>query len=315
MVVEAEVVAISAAFAVTAARVLDLEVFQKVDETAYLDAKRTERLGQVVDGMVLIRNAEIHMPVVLEPDADRVLSLQQRGRPTVYRVMPFWRPYSELPAAVRIVTKERVGTAERCHDAYKAAVAGASIMETLLDALAWFLECDPSLARRDAKGELEGFPLTELWQHEYERRHPEWPRVHEVAARIRADAESALPGGKLRAVRHRLVTDDGTVLAYFGYTRTLTGGDPWAETPAQVGRDVVCGYPYLVEGTSNSYVTAETDDPSRLTLDGETLCSGGQPLSDLSLLPFVDPDEKWWRWFLDFTAEDAFKYVEHRRGL
>jgi hypothetical protein len=165
MVAEAEVVAISTAFAITATRVLDLEVLQKEHQATYLYAKRSERLGQVVDGLVLIRNAEIHLPAILDPDSDRVLSVCDPERGQVFRVIPKWKPYVELPLEIQNDTK----TPPRCHAAYRAAIEGESVIETLLDTLAWFLACDPSLARRDAAGELEHFPLPELWQHDYER--------------------------------------------------------------------------------------------------------------------------------------------------
>jgi hypothetical protein len=80
--------------------------------------------------------------------------------------------------------------------------------------LAWFLECDPSLARRDGNGELAGFPLPDLWSHYYERRHPEWKRRAEVEGDLHTIAAAEVPGGKLRAIRHRLAGDDGSNLAY-----------------------------------------------------------------------------------------------------
>lgn len=169
MVAEAEVVAISTAFAATAVRVLDLEVFQREHNDTYLEALKTNPKGQVVDGLLLIRNAEIHMPVILDPNVDQVLSFYD-GSKQLFRVRPKFRPYTELPTEV----KQSTGTAERCHIAYKATVQGQDVIEVLLDSLQWFLECDPSFAYLDGAGELKHFPLPELWEHGYERRHPFW---------------------------------------------------------------------------------------------------------------------------------------------
>ncbi|MEX1005802.1 MAG: hypothetical protein WD156_10600 [Acidimicrobiia bacterium] len=189
MEAECEVVAISTAFAVTAARVVDYEVFHAEHGQAYLDAKQSERQGQVVDGLVLIRNAEIHLPVILDPDVPRVLSLLTRDGRSAFRVVPKWKPYGQLPPDVQNNTK----TSKRCHAAYQATVAGEPVIETLLDAIAWFVKCDPSLAHRDEAGELMGFPLPELWQHDYERRHPDWVRRSDVETELRAKRAREVP--------------------------------------------------------------------------------------------------------------------------
>ena len=99
-----------------------------------------------------MRNAEIHLPMILDPDSYRVLSLYRPETGQLFSVIPRWKPYAELPLEIQNDTK----TSQRCHDAYQAAVEGESVIETLLDTLAWFLACDPSLARRTAAGELEG---------------------------------------------------------------------------------------------------------------------------------------------------------------
>ena len=312
MVAEAEVVAISTAFAVTAVRVLDLEVLQAEHGEPYLDAKQADRQGRVVDGLVLIRNAEVHLPVILDPDSDRVLTLNSADGGQLFRVIPNWKPYAALPAEVRNNTK----TARRCHDSYQAAVEGESVIETLLDALAWFLSCDPSLARRDAAGELVHFPLQELFQHDYERRHPEWERRSEVEAALRDFAATRVPGGDFRAIRHRLVDQDGITRAYCGFARTRGGGTSFTESPEQVARDVAAGYSYYVETKKVSYFTADSDGAPRVALDHDVLMAGSRNLSDVALCAFDDehPTESTWRSWFELVSHDAFKYAEQRKG-
>ena len=309
---EAEVVAISTAFAVTAARVLDLEVLQAEHDQQYLDAKQADRQGRVVDGLVLIRNAEVHLPVILDPDADRVLSLNSPDRGQLFRVIPKWKPYASLPPEVRNNTK----TARRCHDSYRAAVEGESVIETLLDALAWFLSCDPSLARRDAAGELVHFPLPELFQHDYERRHPAWKRRLEFEAELRDVAAARAPGGDFRAIRHRLVDDEGITHAYCGFARTRGGGSSFTESPEQIAWDVAAGYAYYVETTKGSYFTADTNGAQRVALDHEALMADGRNLADVALCAFDDehPTESTWRAWFELVSHDAFKYAEQRKA-
>jgi hypothetical protein len=312
VIAEAEVVSISTAFAVAAARVLDLVVLQEEHGDAYLEAKRTERLGRVVDGLVLIRNAELHLPAILDPDSDRVLSFYDPEMGQIFRVIPKWRPYAELPTEIQNNDK----TSQRCHDAYQAAVEGESVIETLLDALAWFLACDPSLGRRDASGELEHFPLPELWQHDYERRHPEWPRRSEIEDELREVAATRTPEGRFRAIRHRLNDVDGATLAYCGFARTNSGGSAFSEFPDQVKRDVRAGYAYYLEAENGTYLKADVNGAPRVTLHEDVLVVDGRPLADVALSPFddEDPGESTWRAWFDLVSHDAFKYVEQRKA-
>ena len=300
--VDCEVVAISTAFAVTAVRVLDLEVFQAEHGHQYLNAKSASRLGSVVDGFVLIRNAEIHLPAVLDPDAPRVLNLGAR-----WRVLPRWKPYAELPSVVQTSTK----TAARCHAAYQSSVQGTSVIESLLDALKWFLEADPSIAQVDREGELEQFPLPELWQHDYERRHPMWRGRADVAQELRIDAAGRLPTGERRTVQHRLNDRSGNVLAYCGYTHHGTRSSAFTEFPEQVVRDVGAGYCYEA-GTPSAGGTP----PAALAVKGLELCLGSVPLAFADLWAFgVDsPDEDTWRGWFELIEADAFKYVQQRRS-
>ena len=261
---------------------------------------------------MLIRNAEIHLPMILDPDSDRVLSLYRPETGQLFRVIPRWKPYAELPLEIQNDTK----TSQRCHDAYQAAVEGESVIETLLDTLAWFLACDPSLARRTAAGELEHFPLPELWQHDYERRHPEWKRRAECEAELREVAVTRTPGGQFRAIRHRLIGGDGTTIAYCGFTRTGSGGCAFSEFPDQVTRDVRAGYEYYLETEKGTCLTADANGAPRVALHDGVLTVNGRPLMDVTLCPFDEehPTEPTWRGWFDLVSHDAFLYMEQRKA-
>ncbi|MFJ2907345.1 hypothetical protein [Streptomyces sp. NPDC087212] len=69
-----------------------------------------DRQVQVVRGLVLARNADIHLPAILDLHVDHVV-----GEGDSYRVMPSWQPYDALPQVVRDNDK----TASSCHDAYR----------------------------------------------------------------------------------------------------------------------------------------------------------------------------------------------------
>jgi len=307
METECEVVAISTAFAVTAVRILDNEVFCKEHGQAYLDAKTSDRQGKVVDGLVLIRNAEIHLPVILDPDVQRVLSLG-----SAFRVVPKWRPYDQLPADVQNNTK----TSERCHAAYRTAVEGEPVIETLLDAIAWFVKCDPSLAQRDEAEELKHFPLPELWQHEYERRHPDWVRRCDVEAELRAKRTRELPVGDYRSIQHRLLDGDLTV-AFCGYTFRNGYRSAFTETPEQIVRDIAGGYRYYV-GTADEVgeMTHHSEMGNLVGTVDEEIWVNGSPLDGFELSPFSDepPTLETWRSWFELAAGNAFMYARERQG-
>ncbi|WP_062650094.1 hypothetical protein [Streptomyces maremycinicus] len=86
--------------ALAAIRTLDLEVIRNglpgADAQRYQDLQRTDPQGQVVLGLVLVRNADIHLPAALDVDVNRVV-----GEGAGYRVMPSWQLYEDLPAVVR----------------------------------------------------------------------------------------------------------------------------------------------------------------------------------------------------------------------
>ena len=162
------------AFALVAVRALDLEIFDGRSNRAYQTLRASRVEGRVVEGFTLMRNADIHLPSVVDPGIDRALSVPVmppgqvwpfRGQ---FRLFPFWRPFDDLPADVR----ETKLTANRCKESYREHVAGKLILDTLLDAVRFFYECDPSVAAVDGSGELLHFPLPTVLPTRGDRRHP-----------------------------------------------------------------------------------------------------------------------------------------------
>jgi hypothetical protein len=169
-----EPVGVELAFALVAVRVLDLEVFVRCHGSAYEAHRGGCGEGRVVDGMTLMRNAEIHLPDVVDPGVDRALSVPVlrpgqawpfRGQ---FRLFPSWRQLDELPSDVRETKK----TAGRCIASYRDCVAGKLIVDTLLDAVRFFYDCDPSLAAVADDGELLHFPLLAVLPADGDRHHP-----------------------------------------------------------------------------------------------------------------------------------------------
>jgi hypothetical protein len=260
--------------------------------------------GRVLSGLALIRNSEIHLPVLINPHVDRALGIPGTT-PTRFRVFPSWRPYRALPAEMK--QKRNRGERRQQALAYRSHLAGRLVTETLLDALAFFLRCDPSLARRTEDGELEHFPLPELIRHDtYERRHPEWPAVESVADEARAKVAAEPPGGLEREILHRLIGKDGSVEAYVGYTKvSATYREAFTERPEQIAADVSGGFRYHIAEAG-----VRVDAECRLML-------GGDPLDDLALPAFPAPgnngrSEEVWRGIFELTQEDRFYYARQR---
>jgi hypothetical protein len=256
--------------------------------------------------MVLIRNAEIHLPVLIDPAVDRAISVPFPDV-TRYRVFPVWVEYGALDRKIQANTR----TNPRHHAAYKSDVEGHLVIETLLDAFGFFLRCDPSLARRTVDGELEHFPLPEIAQHEYERRHPEWPTRAEYDVQLRAELASQPPSGAERTILHRFLDPAEGSEVYVGSTRA-EHGVRWAftESAEQIARDLGFGFAYKI-GAASLSIRADN-----------TIMVGEDILNDVALpVPSVDAtdggvdrSEKSWRALHRLATEDASFYARQRRG-
>ena len=304
--VEAEAVAIESAFAVTAVRVLDLECFQRGGTPGYTDHRDDTDDGRVVSAMNLIRNAEIHLPVILDPDVHRTVGVTMADHTQRFRVFPTWVPYARLPQVIRdsIRTKDnRNATRSRAHDHYASSLEGRFVVETLLDAVRFFDACDPTITRHDESGDIDFFPLPEIAQHDYERRHPAWPTRTEYEEDLRARTQETTPSGEFRTVTHVLLDDHGGVKALCGDTHHSGGHtQAFVETPQQVLHDTRRGYPYrLGEGT---------DEIEILDVNGTIGSSAGE--LDLSRIPRASGDERPWQSWYELMAGDAVYYARSR---
>ena len=171
---DVEPLGVELSFALVAVRVLDLEVFDRSCGTNYRDHRQGCPEGRVVDGLTLMRNSEVHVPVVVDPGISRALSVPIMREGEVwpfrgqFRIFPSWLEFDELPSAVQETTK----TAERCKTSYQEFVGGRLILDSLLDAVKFFHECDPTIAAVDERGELLHFPLPAVLSVSGDRRHP-----------------------------------------------------------------------------------------------------------------------------------------------
>lgn len=308
--VDSERVALEIAPALAAIRTLDLEVIRfglsEADARRYLDLQKADPQGQVVLGLVLARNADIHLPATLDLHVDRVV-----GEGEGYRVMPSWQPYDELPAVVRANRRSqsnKKGTSEYSHNAYQDVVGGHLVVETLLDAFAFFRRCDPTLARRAAgTDDLAHFPLPEYTVHDYERRHPDQPNRSDFGAEVRRLTEGAPPSGSGREISYRL-TIDGTAV-YCGHTVEPFGlRSVFTEAAPQIVRDMRAGYPYVAVAVDGVHHTVGADDDGRLTADGVALEDYPFPQPHRHPLP-----QTWLAWW-QLTLEDSFWHRKQRHS-
>jgi hypothetical protein len=150
-------------------------------------------------------------------------------------------------------------------------------------------------------------PLPELIRHDpYERLHPLWPTVEQIAEEARTKIAAKPPSGVEREVLHRLVDATGAVEAYVGYTRvTAIYCEAFTETPEQIAIDVGAGYRYHVAGSALTVAT------------GGRLMVGSDALDVVSLAPFPAPGsgdrpEEIWRQLHRLAHEDGFYYASRR---
>lgn len=185
-----ESVATHLALAVTAVRVLDLEVFDAVHGSAYRARRDSDQRGEVINGMTLVRNAEVHLPITIEPASDPVFGSESSpsGRSRNYVFWNArWCAYADLPMEVR----ENTRTARRCHQGFEHQLQHREVTETLMDVIEFFDELDPAATPRTASGGLPSFPLKPAkgTLSNYHRMHPSEPSHREVERRIRGSSD------------------------------------------------------------------------------------------------------------------------------
>ncbi len=294
-------------------RTLDLEVFRAglrgADNQRYLVLQRTDPQGQVVLGLVLARNADIHLPATLGLHVDRVV-----GDDDGHRVMPSWLTYDRLPTVVRANKRSpgsRNGTSEASHDAYRDTVGGHLVIETLLGAFAFFGRCDPTLARRaPGTDNLAHFPLPAMNTgdgYDYERRHPDQPNRADFGAEVRRLTEEVPPSGSGREISYRL-DSDGTAV-HCGHTVERFGlRSAFTESAAQIVRDIRAGYTYVAVATDGVHHPVTVDADGRPWADGVVLEAYPFPQPHRHPLP-----QTWLTWW-QFVLHDPFWHRRQRLG-
>ncbi|PVC81585.1 hypothetical protein [Streptomyces sp. CS014] len=301
MEVDTERIALEVAPALAAIRTLDLEVIclsqTATEQTRYLEFQKDDPQGRAVRGLLILRNADTHVPATIDVPADRVVGGVGLG----YRVMPRWLPFDELPNAIRDNPKNSPSAVQ----AYKDAVGGQLVMDTLLDAFAFIDRCDPTLARRVRGTEdLEYFPLHAYTTHDYDRLHPDQPSRPQLDAEVRRLTQETPPYGTGREILHSFNRDGQEV--HCGYTIRRDIRTAFVEPSVQVTRDIRAGFPYSV-------VTADGTQHD-VTVDEEGhLAAAGAPLADVPLQTprnHCRPEvcEGWW----ELTTSDAFLYRRQR---
>ena len=267
-------------------------VKEEPTSSPYVAFALTSPQGRATIGLAVPRNAEIHDSVIVDPHIDRVISRADgKGR-----VFPAWRPLHELTTEARETGKWR-------HPSYESDVSGRLVIETLLDALSFFVTCDPRIAARDDDGELDGFPLPPFLEFGYERRHPDWKRREETDVDLRTALRRLAPSGHRRVVTGALRDGCGEIEALCGWTIMDYGrSSSFTEPPAQVAEDMAMGYPYgMIDRTAAHDLTT--------------------PMTPLVLaalveLPDADSDRvSPWRLWWDFSLDDVGFYRGQRQPL
>ncbi|MEV7196912.1 hypothetical protein AB0N81_34690 [Streptomyces sp. NPDC093510] len=300
MDVDIERVALEIAPALAAIRTLDLEVIcasqSPADQDRYRSLLASDPQGQVVRGLLLLRNADIHLPATVDVKTDRIV-----GGVNHVRVFPSWQPYDQLPDAIRTSTGTRPGA----HNAYRIAVGGHLVVDTLLDAFSFFHRCDPTLARYvPGTEQLEYFPLKQYISHDYDRRHPDQPSRPQTESEVRRRTQQTPPLGKGRVIVHSFSSDGATI--YCGITvRSFIPMD-FKEPEDQVARDIQAGYTYVAVTADGTHHVVAVDGDNRLF-------AGGSPLAHLPLYspqghPRTEVCQERWQ----VAATDAFEYRTQR---
>lgn len=240
----AEAVGVSLALAAAAVRVLDLEVFDALHGARYRQERDSSRAGRVVNGLTLVRNAEIHLPAIMTPASNILVGCHSDPAGDSWNYTfdyVTWARHENLPAEVRLNTK----TSSRCHQGYIEGLQSRPVTETLLDVFCFFRSLDPELIAYDAKGKLDGFPLpaSKGSGHAYYRLHPDEPTQEDVLQRLTKAARDKNPSAEWREIcfvfRDPAV---GAILRFAGYEKA----HPWAMAGERRGVTTWVDYPELV---------------------------------------------------------------------
>lgn len=297
---------IEAARAATVVNVLDESVFQTALGQPYQDLRARDRLGQVVTGLELVRNCEIHAPVDA-PELlveSRLIGVPLSSGGQLMRAVYKWAEEADLPDAYKTLSNGASDAVRRARGeaqhGYRQAVQGRVVTETLLDAIRWFEGIDATLAvgspfepryayaevpAKDPVGCADGenistfiAPLAGLDSREvllpdlatrwHERRAAGTGAIDDwfVQAVKRARKDAAFGRRTIESV----IRDGDKVVGYGGSTPTVLGANSWVERAAQVRKDVDAGAAYVVSDSGGTEVAvAASGHKSVVALQGD----------------------------------------------
>jgi hypothetical protein len=222
---------------VTKIAILDDAHYSEQHGQAYSVFKEGRRDGRTVNGLIFVRNAEIHS-VTLQ-DLSEVGLFGVPGAEQSLRERLAWLPFDELP---RDYVERSDGTprgSRRAIAAYKREVEDKTVLDTMMAALGFFMSLDSQL---ETPGALKHFPLQGGFPRSYERLAPHWPPYAEWAM----EKLKALPAASEREVVRRIV-DNGRTVGLAGYSPPIGWTrNGWWETLNDVAHDVKRKYRYYV---------------------------------------------------------------------
>lgn len=233
-------------------------------------------------GLELIRNCEVHAIELAQPTVAALFGIPELG----YREVYAWSAFKSLPVEYRQQQDGEPRARGEARDAYHKWIAGRPIIETLLDAIAFFESLDEALRPAKALDMRYSFvPEVPLGRNEEqfacrpmgldqfqlllpdlacrptERRSPSWgPADHWLKKQVKA-IQREQPGGLSREIRSRIIDEAGKFIGYQGLSgpRDATYRDVWVERAKQVGRDIRMGFRYfVVVGDVEVDATADT---------------------------------------------------------
>jgi hypothetical protein len=294
---DADAAAIEAALATVVLNVIDETVFEKCHGNTYQEHRRAHPQGRVVMGLELIRNCEVHAVELAQPTVAAMFGVPELGCRQVYT----WAEFESLPVEYRQQQDGEPRARGEARDAYHKWIAGRPIIETLLDAIAFFESLDEALRPAEALDLrytfVPGVPLgrneeqlacrpmgldqfhlflPDLACRPTERRSASWePADRWLKEQVKA-IQKEQPSGVSREIRSRIIDEAGTFIGYQGLSgpRDAENRDFWVERAKQVGRDIRLGFKYFVvvkdievDATADTQlaVTAMSDSVDTLT--------------------------------------------------
>ncbi len=275
-----EAAIVEAAYAAMIVNILDEAIFQATADQAYRDHRANDRLGRVVMGLELIRNCETHSPITFD---DLLVTTHTYGVPltdgrSICREVYKWAEYADLPGQYVDLPASATETLKRARreaqGAYRAAVQGRVVVETLFDSINFFEQIEARLVAMDGPIPRWAFAdftnrdvttdapmpmlarpigldnhsviLPDIAMRHTERRSAAWgPADAHFKTEVRK-RKAGLPASE-REILHRVVDDAGKLIGYSGIS---SGGanivHTWIERSLQVWKDVNHGHQYFL---------------------------------------------------------------------